>query len=155
MGGFILSGGRTYVWSVTHRVCMGCIFFSFVRLFLLPMNQSSQHTHHAPFYTTHTARLPTHTNQVSKGRTQCPFKKTYGQVQTLAFHPTKPFFFVATQVRSCSYQHGYICIYLNPCVARARSTKERPHDQQRPPTTYLHMPPQQTYNRRTCGCTTC
>lgn len=35
---------------------------------------------------------------MSKGRTQCPFKKTHGQVQTLAFHPTKPFFFVATQV---------------------------------------------------------
>jgi len=36
-------------------------------------------------------------HQVSKGKTQCPFKKTHGAVQALAFHPHKPFFFVATQ----------------------------------------------------------
>lgn len=36
-------------------------------------------------------------HQVSKGKTQCPFRKTHGAVQALAFHPNKPFFFVATQ----------------------------------------------------------
>ncbi|KAL6073145.1 Ribosome biogenesis protein 1 [Balamuthia mandrillaris] len=36
-------------------------------------------------------------HQLSKKRTQNPFKRTKGQVQDVAFHPTKPFFFVATQ----------------------------------------------------------
>ena len=37
-------------------------------------------------------------HQVSKGRSQSPFKNPRGQVQALCFHPSKPFFFVATQV---------------------------------------------------------
>ena len=36
-------------------------------------------------------------HQLSKRSTQNPFKKNRGRVQRVAFHPTKPFFFVATQ----------------------------------------------------------
>ncbi|KAG7539693.1 hypothetical protein FFLO_03410 [Filobasidium floriforme] len=36
-------------------------------------------------------------HQVSKHQTQSPFKRTKGSVQRVAFHPTKPHFFVATQ----------------------------------------------------------
>ncbi|XP_780573.3 ribosome biogenesis protein bop1-B [Strongylocentrotus purpuratus] len=36
-------------------------------------------------------------HQLSKRRSQAPFKKNKGLVQCVAFHPTRPFFFVATQ----------------------------------------------------------
>jgi len=36
-------------------------------------------------------------HQVSRARTQCPFRRSKGLVQAVQFHPTKPFFFVATQ----------------------------------------------------------
>jgi len=36
-------------------------------------------------------------HQLSKQKSQCPFKKLKGQVQCARFHPTRPFFFVATQ----------------------------------------------------------
>jgi ribosome biogenesis protein ERB1 len=36
-------------------------------------------------------------HQLSKGQTQNPFKKNKGKVAKVAFHPTKPFFFVAAQ----------------------------------------------------------
>mmetsp|Transcript_31118 Transcript_31118/g.69148 ORF Transcript_31118/g.69148 Transcript_31118/m.69148 type:complete len:730 (-) Transcript_31118:537-2726(-) len=36
-------------------------------------------------------------HQLSKRVTQNPFRKNRGRVQRVAFHPTKPFFFVATQ----------------------------------------------------------
>ncbi|XP_066921058.1 ribosome biogenesis protein bop1-B-like [Clytia hemisphaerica] len=36
-------------------------------------------------------------HQLSKGKSQCPFKKSKGQIQCVRFHPTRPFFFVATQ----------------------------------------------------------
>ncbi len=36
-------------------------------------------------------------HQMSKRVTQNPFKKNRGRVSRVAFHPTKPFFFVATQ----------------------------------------------------------
>lgn len=37
-------------------------------------------------------------HQVSKHQTQSPFKRTKGSVQRVAFHPTKPHFFVAVSV---------------------------------------------------------
>jgi ribosome biogenesis protein ERB1 len=36
-------------------------------------------------------------HQLGKHATQCPFKKTNGAVQRVAFHPSKPWFFAATQ----------------------------------------------------------
>jgi len=36
-------------------------------------------------------------HQLSKQKSQCPFKKAKGLVQCSCFHPTRPFFFVATQ----------------------------------------------------------
>ena len=36
-------------------------------------------------------------HRLSRGRTQLPFKKDRGAVQCVEFHPTRPFFFVATQ----------------------------------------------------------
>ena len=42
-------------------------------------------------------------HQLSKRSTQNPFKKNRGRVQRVAFHPTKPFFFVAT--------HNHVRIY--------------------------------------------
>ncbi|XP_028819182.1 ribosome biogenesis protein bop1 isoform X1 [Denticeps clupeoides] len=36
-------------------------------------------------------------HQVSKRRTQNPFRRSKGLVQCVSFHPTRPFFFVATQ----------------------------------------------------------
>lgn len=36
-------------------------------------------------------------HQLSKRASQNPFRKNKGQVQRVAFHPSKPFFFVATQ----------------------------------------------------------
>ena len=36
-------------------------------------------------------------HQLSKGRTQAPFTKSPGLVQSLSFHPSRPFLFVATQ----------------------------------------------------------
>lgn len=35
--------------------------------------------------------------QVSKGKTQYPFKKSPGNLQCIAFHPSRPFLFLATQ----------------------------------------------------------
>ena len=36
-------------------------------------------------------------HQLGKGVTQNPFRKNRGRVVRVLFHPTKPFFFVATQ----------------------------------------------------------
>lgn len=36
-------------------------------------------------------------HQVSKRRTQNPFRKNKGMVQCVSFHPIRPYFFVATQ----------------------------------------------------------
>lgn len=36
-------------------------------------------------------------HQVSKRRTQNPFRKSKGLVQCVSFHPVRPYFFVATQ----------------------------------------------------------
>ena len=36
-------------------------------------------------------------HQLSKGKTQCPFNKTPGVLQAVAFHPSRPFLFVVTQ----------------------------------------------------------
>ena len=36
-------------------------------------------------------------HQLSKAKTQTPFKKSPGQVQACCFHPNRPFLFVATQ----------------------------------------------------------
>lgn len=36
-------------------------------------------------------------HQFSKRKSQCPFKKSKGQIQCVKFHPKRPFFFVATQ----------------------------------------------------------
>ncbi|XP_022082410.1 ribosome biogenesis protein bop1-A-like isoform X2 [Acanthaster planci] len=36
-------------------------------------------------------------HQLSKRRSQTPFKKSKGLVQTISFHPSRPYFFVATQ----------------------------------------------------------
>lgn len=36
-------------------------------------------------------------HQLSKQTTQNPFRKNRGRVMRVAFHPSKPFFFVATQ----------------------------------------------------------
>jgi len=36
-------------------------------------------------------------HQLSKRATQNPFRKNRGRVMRVAFHPSKPFFFVATQ----------------------------------------------------------
>lgn len=36
-------------------------------------------------------------HQLSRGVSQCPFRKNKGRVGRVAFHPSKPFFFVATQ----------------------------------------------------------
>ncbi|XP_033626829.1 ribosome biogenesis protein bop1-like [Asterias rubens] len=36
-------------------------------------------------------------HQLSKRRSQTPFKKSKGLIQCIAFHPTRPYFFVATQ----------------------------------------------------------
>ena len=36
-------------------------------------------------------------HQISKGKSQSPFRKNKGTVQHVCFHPSKPFFFVATQ----------------------------------------------------------
>ncbi len=36
-------------------------------------------------------------HQLSRGATQCPFRKNKGRVSRVLFHPSKPFFFVATQ----------------------------------------------------------
>ena len=43
-------------------------------------------------------------HQLSRGLTQTPFRKNKGRVVDVAFHPTKPFFFVASQhqVRSAA-----------------------------------------------------
>jgi WD40 repeat protein len=35
--------------------------------------------------------------QLSKGKTQCPFTRSPGDVQCVSFHPSRPFLFVATQ----------------------------------------------------------
>jgi len=36
-------------------------------------------------------------HQLTKGHSQNPFSKSKGIIETVSFHPTKPFFFVATQ----------------------------------------------------------
>ncbi len=36
-------------------------------------------------------------HQLSRAQTQCPFKKSPGEVQCAAFHPNKPILFVATK----------------------------------------------------------
>jgi len=36
-------------------------------------------------------------HQLSRQKSQCPFKKSKGEVQCVSFHPTRPIFFVATQ----------------------------------------------------------
>ncbi|KAJ0407831.1 hypothetical protein P43SY_008292 [Pythium insidiosum] len=42
-------------------------------------------------------------HQISKRRTQNPFTKSVGQVQAVLFHPSKPFFFHATQRHTLKY----------------------------------------------------
>jgi ribosome biogenesis protein ERB1 len=40
---------------------------------------------------------PVFIHQITKRQSQSPFSKTKGKVQTVRFHPSKPFFFVATE----------------------------------------------------------
>jgi ribosome biogenesis protein ERB1 len=37
-------------------------------------------------------------HQISKGKSQYPFSKTSGKVQAVAFHPSRPFLFITTQL---------------------------------------------------------
>lgn len=43
-------------------------------------------------------------HQLSRRRSQSPFRRSHGQVQRVAFHPTRPFLFVASQ-RSVRVYH--------------------------------------------------
>ena len=47
-------------------------------------------------------------HQLSKRQTQNPFRKNRGRVTRVLFHPTKPFFFVATQ-QHVSYMWLSVC----------------------------------------------
>jgi ribosome biogenesis protein ERB1 len=38
-------------------------------------------------------------HQISKRHSQAPFKKIKGAVQRVAFHPLKPYFFVAVSIK--------------------------------------------------------
>lgn len=52
-------------------------------------------------------------HQLSKRRSQSPFKNSKGLVQCVQFHPTKPFFFVAV-----SFQSMFIFLYLDNYASR-------------------------------------
>lgn len=45
----------------------------------------------------HSSHLQVFIHQVSRRRSQNPFRKNKGLVQCVAFHPIRPYFFVATQ----------------------------------------------------------
>ncbi|PAV90455.1 hypothetical protein WR25_14603 isoform L [Diploscapter pachys] len=53
-------------------------------------------------------------HQLSKAKSQCPFRKRKGHVQTVGFHPVKPHLFVATKV-SIRYYDLARCILLKKC----------------------------------------
>lgn len=70
-------------------LCSNCAYCSHLLLFPL--------THSLPPVLS-TFPLPSYLlSQLSKGKTQCPFTRTPGTVQSLSFHPSRPFLFVATQ----------------------------------------------------------
>lgn len=45
----------------------------------------------------HSSNLQVFIHQLSKRRSQNPFRKNKGLVQCVSFHPVRPYFFVATQ----------------------------------------------------------
>jgi ribosome biogenesis protein ERB1 len=52
-------------------------------------------------------------HQLSKHATQNPFRKNRGRVARVAFHPTKPFFFVATQNAVRVYNLAkQVCVFI-------------------------------------------
>ncbi|KHJ83050.1 hypothetical protein OESDEN_17254, partial [Oesophagostomum dentatum] len=54
-------------------------------------------------------------HQLSRARSQCPFTKRKGHVQTVAFHPTLPRFFVATKIHVRVYDLGR-CQLVKKCI---------------------------------------
>lgn len=66
-------------------------------------------------------------HQLTKHQTQAPFKKQKGEVQRVAFHPSRPQFFVAVRCSSIPRQSCYsrLCLRadptLHPDVRPARS----------------------------------
>ncbi|KAF5827641.1 NUC169 domain-containing protein [Dunaliella salina] len=60
-------------------------------------------------------------HQLSKGATQNPFRKNRGRVQRVAFHPTKPFFFVASQNHVRIYNLAkQVCVFMCVCMRVSR-----------------------------------
>jgi hypothetical protein len=51
-------------------------------------------------------------HQVSKHQTQSPFKRTKGSVQRVAFHPTKPHFFVAVSLARSLLIRFYVMLIV-------------------------------------------
>lgn len=79
-------------------------FFKFISLFLLFLFSIPTFLiHHLPYphLRTYPHILTSTINciclQLSKGKTQCPFTRSPGDVQCVSFHPSRPFLFVATQ----------------------------------------------------------
>ncbi|RCN45632.1 BOP1NT domain protein [Ancylostoma caninum] len=54
-------------------------------------------------------------HQLSRARSQCPFTKRKGHVQTVAFHPMLPRFFVATKIHVRVYDLGR-CQLVKKCI---------------------------------------
>lgn len=68
-----------------------------VRLHLLPRAYFLPHCLTSLFFHFLATNKSVLIHQLSKHQTQSPFKKTKGSVQKVAFHPSKPHFFVVTQ----------------------------------------------------------
>ncbi len=60
--------------------------------------------------------------QLSRWRSQVPFSKSRGSVQCVLFHPTRPYLFVATQVRCLTGKrpatqfHFFVCVRVKYIV---------------------------------------
>lgn len=67
-------------------------------------------------------------HQISKRQTQAPFNKTKGQVQCVRFHPSKPFFILATQkaVRVYNLLKQALTKKLSPSVQQITSLDVHP-----------------------------
>ena len=68
-------------------------------------------------------------HQLSRGASQNPFRKNRGRVVRVLFHPSKPFFFVATQqnVRSWGGRLGVHCRCWGAAAVGPSATEQRRH----------------------------
>ncbi len=91
-------------------------------------------------------------HQLSRVQTQCPFKKSPGEVQCAAFHPNKPILFVATKrhVRVYHLLKQVRNYYFEQQTITYKQNKHATHHLIDGETNHMHTSEQHTYMLQQC-----